>query len=530
MTSARLVRLLVVLVLAAGVSAWRSSLFAQVRGDIRQYDPAFDGAAGPPADQGWAEIPAYVSAISGDARLDRDGEVTRDFEQVPLLTGDQLRTTRGRVEVLFTDGSVIALDEYSAVTVDTESTWRLHTGRMKVVSRSAAFAVDAAPIGAARLSGGGDYLITVAVNRRGDPEMELAVARGSAELENALGRTLVRPGTRALTTEAYAPSVPYAFSSPRDEFERWTESLEHDRYGAESVRYLPVELRAYGGDFDRHGYWSRHASYGWVWYPRVAVGWQPFHSGRWTFVVNFGYSWVGSSRWEWPTHHYGRWDRVGSRWCWVPMRPAQPYRVGYAAPRRSVNVSVPYYSRPMNARPMNTRPVNARPDPTPQPRIAVPRSSTPAWDDRPATRDTRPTARETRPTTATRESFPAIRQTRPETREAQPRQARPVMRSTEPMSRTRQAPAPSPVPSDNPRVERPARQSPQPGLRDPSARERQPAARPAPEPPSRPSVGNPAASPRSGSRTPSAGSGLPNPQGGSPGRSGSAVRRGGGRD
>jgi len=514
MTSARMVRLIVVLVLAAGVSVWRSSLSAQARGDIRQYDPAFDGAAGPPDDRAWAEIPAYVSAVSGDARLDRGGEVTSDFEQVPLLIGDQLRTTRGRVEVLFTDGSVIALDEYSAVTVDTETTWRLHTGRLKVVSRSGALSVDAAPIGAARMSGGGDYLVTVAVNRRGDPEMELAVARGSAELENALGRTLVRSGTRALTTEAYAPSVPYAFSAPRDEFERWTDSLERDRYGVESVRYLPVELRAYGGDFDRHGYWSRHASYGWVWYPRVSVGWQPFHSGRWTFVVNFGYSWVGSSRWEWPTHHYGRWDRVGSRWCWVPVRPAQPYRVGYAAPRRSFAVSVPYYSRPVNARPVNARPASdprnistSRPASQQPQRTAIPRSSTPAWENRPATRDTRPTARETRP---------IVRETRP------------VMRPAEPMSRTRQAP--TPVPSDNPRVDRPSRQSPQPGLRDPSARERQPAARPAPQPQSRPSVGNPAASPRSGSRTPSAGSGPANPQGGSPGRSGSAVRRGGGRD
>ena len=89
------------------------------------------------------------------------------------------------------------------------------------------------------------------------------------------------------------------------------------------VRYLPVELRAYGGDFDRHGSWGRYGSYGWVWYPRVSVGWQPYRTGRWSFVVNFGYSWIGGSRWEWPTHHYGRWERGGSWGVWVPQRPVQ---------------------------------------------------------------------------------------------------------------------------------------------------------------------------------------------------------------
>ena len=258
MTFARTVRLLFLLAIVTGISASRLSLFAQSQDVVRQYDPSFDGAPGS-LDQGdWGDIPAYVSAISGDARLDRDGEATGDFEQVPLQIGDQIRTTRGRVEVLYDDGSVVALDEYSAVSVDAENTWRLHTGRMKVVSRAGSFAVDAAPVGVARLRGGGDYLITLAVNRRNDPEVELAVTRGSAELENSLGRTLVRAGTRALTTATFAPSVPYAFAAPNDDFERWTESVAAERYSVTSAQYLPVELRSYGGYFDRDGYWSRH--------------------------------------------------------------------------------------------------------------------------------------------------------------------------------------------------------------------------------------------------------------------------------
>lgn len=346
MTFARPVRLLVFLVVAAGMTVWLPSLLAQSRTDTRPYDPGFDSPLpGGPGNDRWGEIPAYVSTTSGDARLERDGELTSDFEQVPLLAGDQLRTTRGRVEILYSDGSVLALDEYSTVTIDNENAWRLHTGRVSVVSRNHMFIVDVAPIGVARLRSTGKYRVTVTANRRGNPEVELAVTRGSAELENPLGRTLVREGTRALTTDAYAPSIPYAFAAPRDDFERWTEALDASRYGVESARYLPVELRVYGGDFDRYGDWSRHSTYGWVWSPRVSPGWEPFRSGRWAFVVGFGYNWIGGARWEWPTHYSGRWDRGARGWFWVPSGTVQFRRVGYSTPRRSVTTAVSYYSR-----------------------------------------------------------------------------------------------------------------------------------------------------------------------------------------
>lgn len=516
MTFARTVRLLVALLLVAGFGTTRPSIYAQTRADIRQYDPAYDGAALPDTNDDWGAVPAYVSAISGAAQLYRAGDTTSEFEQVPLEIGDQLRTTRGRVEVLFSDGSVVALDEYSSITVDQESVWRLHSGRVKVVSRDSGFAVDAAPVGVAQLRSNGDYRITMAVNRRGEPELEVAVSRGSAELENRLGRTLVRQGTRSLTTETFAPSVPYAYSTPRDEFERWTESLEADRYGVESARYLPVELRSYGGYFDRYGSWSNHHTHGWVWYPRVSVGWQPFHSGRWSFVIGFGYNWIGGSRWEWPTHHYGRWDRYGSRWYWVPSRPVHFRRVGYSAPRRSYNVSVSYYSRPVTSRPSSSYRGNSdfrgnqdsrsriiessrddrRPTGTwsnPQPRVAIPRSSSTSRDSRPSTVQTQPSSR-------------------PDNTVFRPRQE-PVTSDRRVMRPEREAPQ-SVRPESSGRVERPSErpsqtsQSSRSGSRQPSSAGR------APDPGPGPSARQP-----SGSRTPSSSARPP---------SGTAVRRGGG--
>ncbi len=510
MTFARTVRLLVISVITTGALVGSPSLSAQYRGsDQSVYADDAD----------WQDVPAYVSTVAGTAQLYRGGDAVRDFEQVPLEVGDRLSTSRGRVEVLFSDGSVIALDEYTDVTIDAAAAWRLQSGRLKVTWRAGSFDVDASPSGAARVRSGGDYRITLADNRRDEPELELAVARGLAELENSLGRTSVRAGTRALTTAFYAPSVPYAYVAPRDDFERWTESLEADRYGVDSVRYLPVELRAYGGDFDRHGAWSRYGSYGWVWYPRVSVGWQPYRSGRWSFVVNFGYNWIGGSRWEWPTHHYGRWERGGSRWFWVPQRPVQARRVGYAVPRQSFNSSVPYYSRPVNSRPTNTRPgQNSQRNTT----FGPGRQQQPVQQQRPEQQ---------------RPEQPRPEAQRPDQQRAVPRGVPRNAPSSSPQMG--QSPFPSrnapmatrPEPPSHQRIEPRDRRRPSPQSSRPEA----PAARPSPQserpsPSARPSqtqrsgagVQTPSRSePRSGSRTPSAGQ-----SGGRSGGSGTAVRRG----
>ena len=392
------------------------------------------------------DLPAFVSVVDGYAELDRDGQSSRDIENVPLEAGDRLRTTRGRVEILFDDGSVLALDEHTAVTFVSASDVQLDAGRVRTQWRDRAARAELSVhtvAGSAIIRTQGDYRITLAESRRGDAEIEVAVARGSAELANDHGRTIVREGTRALTTAGYAPSTPYAYSAPRDAFERWTEELEQDRYGVESVRYLPDELRYYGGVFDRYGAWQRHPSYGYVWYPRVSVGWRPYDGGRWSFVIGFGYSWVGGSRWSWPTHHHGRWDRVGGRYFWIPTRPTQRRFVGYAAPRPSYTAPVNYYSRPTQraTRPQQSRPQQTRPSNTyrsPQSRPQSRPDSRPQAQQQPRVqRSPEPQARpESRP------------QARPESRPQSPRSNdRPQRTEAAPQRRSSPPAASAPPPS-----------------------------------------------------------------------------------
>lgn len=68
------------------------------------------------------------------------------------------------------------------------------------------------------------------------------------------------------------------------------------------------------------GTWTRHAKYGWVWFPdEVEVGWRPYTHGRWVFSAEGSWLWDSEEEWGWATDHYGRWtfdDELG--WIWVP--------------------------------------------------------------------------------------------------------------------------------------------------------------------------------------------------------------------
>jgi len=275
-------------------------------------------------DRDWSdEVPAHLWAVDGAATLERDGRVETAEENIALLAGDRLRTDRGRLEVLYEDGSALDVDEFSRIDLLSESLVRLLDGRIRLtIARSANtfdYRVDTVA-GSVRIQTAGEYRIALSDRRTVDPELQVDVLRGSAELANAHGRTMLRAGTQGFLTERRAPSLPYAINSATwDAFDRWVEGVHSERLGTQSSRYLPNEMRYYGGAFDRYGSWDYVPDYGgYAWYPRVDVGWRPYSVGRWSFYSNFGWFWVGVGRWSWPTHHYGRWGLSSGRWYWVP--------------------------------------------------------------------------------------------------------------------------------------------------------------------------------------------------------------------
>jgi FecR protein len=290
------------------------------------------------ADQ--AAPPAYVARAESGATLERDGRADPSPLNMPLLSGDRLRTAEGRMEVRFADGSALFLDARTTVDVQSDDLVRLIEGRVRVdiargfdaatgrSGRAIAYRVDS-PAGSVRITQPGEYRIAL-LHDADETQLELAVARGAADIFTDRGETPVRAGERAYASQGLAPSYPYAYNSAAiDAFDRWSEQPRDVRLGV-SQQYLPDEMRPYASTFDDYGDWQYQQAYGYVWYPRVAAGWRPYYYGRWVSYPRYGWTWVGVDRFAWPTHHYGRWGFSAGVWFWIPQSRWAPAYVSWA--------------------------------------------------------------------------------------------------------------------------------------------------------------------------------------------------------
>jgi hypothetical protein len=273
--------------------------------------------------------PAHISYVDGAAVLERDGRNETAPASMPLLAGDRVRTQDGRVEILYADGSTLHLDANTVVDFQSDEVVRLLSGRVRISiagsARTVAYRVDA-PSAWVQIVTPGEYRIAVAA---GD-EVELAVLRGTAELVNEDGRTVLSAGERAFARAGASPSSAYVFNSAAwDSFDRWSEGRREARLGV-SAQYLPETVQPYAATFTQYGSWQHVPTYGHVWYPRVRPGWRPYYYGRWTTLRPWGWTWIGSDPWAWPTHHFGRWGFSAGSWFWIPGRTWGPAWVSWA--------------------------------------------------------------------------------------------------------------------------------------------------------------------------------------------------------
>ena len=103
----------------------------------------------------------------------------------------------------------------------------------------------------------------------------------------------------------------------QDQFDRWSYDRERRYEDSPSAQYCSRQVVGFE-DLDEYGSWGPAPDYGYVWYPRVAAGWAPYHDGHWAWIDPWGWTWVDDASWGYAPFHYGRWVYVGSRWGWVP--------------------------------------------------------------------------------------------------------------------------------------------------------------------------------------------------------------------
>jgi hypothetical protein len=285
------------------------------------------------------DVPAHFTIVDGQVMLERDARVEPAESNQIVMAGDRLRTTTGRTEILFPDGTKLSVDENTELDFLSDSLLRLRDGRVRLnivrATDTLDYRIDAAP-GHVEIRAAGDYRVGLGTDQRTKPEIDLTVFRGTADLVNDNGRTTVRAGRHAVTSVDLEPSEAYSFNSAsQDEFGEWVEN-QRDAHvvssSSESAQYLPPESQYYASTLDSYGSWGYQAPYGAVWYPTVAVGWSPYYQGRWAYSNHYHWTWVGIDHWAWPTYHYGTWGVGAAGWYWVPGYAYAPAWVswGYA--------------------------------------------------------------------------------------------------------------------------------------------------------------------------------------------------------
>src|SRR5689334_10133865 len=81
-----------------------------------------------------AAPPAHISFLDGTVLLYRDGSSEPATLNMPVVEGDRLRTVNGRAEVMFPDGSAIAIDPNSEVEFVTSARVRVIAGAIEHVA------------------------------------------------------------------------------------------------------------------------------------------------------------------------------------------------------------------------------------------------------------------------------------------------------------------------------------------------------------------------------------------------------------
>lgn len=279
-----------------------------------------------------ADVPPHLMRLEGPG-----AEVVRDGNRVPLepgdpvLFGDRVDIGQAYGEVLWGDGTRVALDRGARMDALTMDLLAVAAGRVLVARPAAAtmrLRVDT-PAASLLLAPGGEYRISL------DGEVTtIAVTRGHADVQTGMGEQAVAAGQQVAVRDGVAPETPRRFNAAGyDSFVEWANRpTAAPAAGAPLDTFGDPRFEAYSDVFNSHGSWETDAQYGAVWYPQVGADWRPYADGYWqAYGAENQWLWVGRDPWGWPTHHFGRWGtNPRGRWYWMPGRQWSPSWVSWS--------------------------------------------------------------------------------------------------------------------------------------------------------------------------------------------------------
>jgi len=268
-----------------------------------------------------------VSFVQGGAqvRMPEAGTWTEAAINTPLEAGTRFwNPGRSRLELQFSDGSLLRLDLNTSLDILQlqPGVLQAHLGLGRAYINTGRFKNQTLQIDLPEASMTANEESRFQADRAEDGSGAISVFQGSITAVVRASSLRVNAGERLeFSKNRFAVSQ----LRPPDDWQRWNEARDDQQATAiAQSRHLPPALSVYAQDLYADGEWSQTEEYGYVWYPRVPVGWTPYRIGRWIWISG-DYVWISFERWGWAPYHYGRWAYRHGRWCWVPPTPERLY-------------------------------------------------------------------------------------------------------------------------------------------------------------------------------------------------------------
>ncbi len=274
---------------------------------------------------------ARISAIDGEVSYAR-GDAPDDWQaadrNVPVTLGDRLYTgAQGRAELQVHGGSIVRIGSNTDFAVlnmtDDTKQFAVKSGVASIfldrLDGDDVFELDT-PNTAITLEKAGDYRVDIDA----DGNTRVIVRQGQASVAAGGGSVPLSGGDALRVWGTDNPQYASVSIDESDGWDRWVGERQARIEHSASRQYVSRDVSGVS-DLDEYGRWQEIPTYGRVWAPTVAVGWEPYRVGRWIWQDPWGWTWVSTEPWGWAPYHYGRWVFYTSRWCWVPV--AGPVRV-----------------------------------------------------------------------------------------------------------------------------------------------------------------------------------------------------------
>jgi FecR protein len=280
-----------------------------------------------------------LSYIEGGVQISHRAGQTYEkaIVNLPIAEGAKLKTSDGRAEVEFEDGSTLRIVPDSVVEFPQLSLRDSGAKVSGVEVKSGTAYVNFVGTKDDEFSvwfGDEKIMVAHAAHFRialDDRDSSVAVFKGLIQVGIPSGAIEVKKNqTVTFDLDGQYKLAKNVHETPWDSWDD-QQNEYHTRYAAKSYNnYSPY---AYGtSDLAYYGNFSSVPGYGMMWQPYLAgAGWDPFMDGAWAFNSGLGFGWVSAYQWGWTPYHYGSWAFVpGYGWGW---QPGGAWNNWYAQPR-----------------------------------------------------------------------------------------------------------------------------------------------------------------------------------------------------